>query len=66
MNSSLRGYLMVSIAIFTLVALVQLVRASAGFPVQIGPYSIPVAASWVLAVAAGALALWGMRALRRG
>lgn len=66
MNSSLRGYLMVSIAVFALVALVQLLRALAGFAVQIGPYAVPVAASWVLALAVGALAFWGMRLLRRG
>ena len=66
MNSSLRSYLMVSIAVFALVALVQLVRALAGFEVQIGPYSVPVAASWALALAVGALAFWGMRLLRRG
>lgn len=66
MNSSLRGYLTVSIAVFALVALVQLVRALAGLAVQIGPYAVPVAASWMLAIAAGALAVWGMRLLRRG
>lgn len=64
MNSSLRGYLTVSIAVFTLLALVQLVRALAGFAVQVGPYAVPVAASWVLALAVGALAFWGMRLLR--
>lgn len=66
MNSSLRSYATVSIAVFTLVALVQVVRALAGFPIQIGPYSVPVAASWLIAVVTAALAFWGMRALRRG
>ena len=66
MNSSLRGYLMVSIAVSALFALVQLLRALAGFAVQIGPYAVPVAASWVLALAVGALAFWGVRLLRRG
>lgn len=66
MNSSLRSYVTVSIAVFTLVALVQVVRAIAGLPVQIGPYSVPVVASWLIAVVTGALAIWGMRVLRRG
>lgn len=66
MNSSLRGYLMVSIAVFALIALVQVVRALAGFPVQIGSFLIPVVASWLLAIVAGALAFWGIRLLRRG
>lgn len=62
----MRNYVMVSSVVFALVALVQLVRALAGFPVQIGPYAVPVIASWLIAIAAGALAFWGMRLLRRG
>lgn len=66
MNRSLRNYLTVSIAVFTLAALVQLVRALAGFAVQIGPYPVPVIASWLIAIVSGALAFWGLRLLRRG
>lgn len=65
MDSRLRNYVTISTAIFALVALVQLVRALTGFAVQLGPYPIPVAASWVIAIAAGALAFWGLRVLRR-
>lgn len=66
MNSSLRRYLVISTLLFALVALVQLARALMGFPVQIGPYPVPVIASWAFAIAVGALAFWGMRLLRRG
>ena len=56
-----RNYAVVSASVFALVAVIQIVRAASGWPVQIGPYAIPVAASWVLALVAVALAVWGFR-----
>ena len=56
-----RNYAVVSASVFALVALIQIVRAASEWPVQIGPYAIPVAASWVLAAVAIALSVWGYR-----
>ncbi|MCL1634118.1 hypothetical protein M2650_05660 [Luteimonas sp. SX5] len=66
MDSRIRHFVSISTAAFALVALVQLVRALTGFAVQLGPYPVPVAASWLIFIAAGALAFWGARMLRRG
>ncbi len=59
-----KPYLYVSASIFTLVALMHLARLIQGWPVQIGEQMIPMAASWVGAVVAAALALWGFRSAR--
>ena len=56
-----RNYAIVSASVFALVAVIQIVRAASAWPVQIGPYAVPVAVSWVLAAVAIALAVWGYR-----
>jgi hypothetical protein len=58
-------YAMVAAVIFSIVALLQLARAIYGWPVIIGTTEIPVAASWVAAAVAGALAIAGFMAGRR-
>jgi hypothetical protein len=58
------SYASVSGAIFGLVALLQAVRAIAGWTVQIGPLTVPVWFSGVAALVAGGLAVWAFR-LRR-
>ena len=47
-------------AIFAIVAILQLVRALAGWPLTIGRTAIPVWASWVAFVIAGVLAWIGI------
>jgi len=49
-------------AIFALVAILQLWRALAGWPVTIGQTDIPVWVSWVAFVIAGLLAWFGFTA----
>jgi hypothetical protein len=56
-----RTYVVVSGAIFGLVALAHVVRAITGAPVQIGTSAVPVWVSWVGAVVAGALCIWAFR-----
>ena len=56
-----RPYTTVSALVFTLVAVLQAYRAFAGIPLDIGGTAIPVAASWVAALFAAALAAWGWR-----
>ena len=59
MNRS--GYRTVSGLVFGLIAILQLIRAVTQTPVQIGTAAIPVGASWVAVVVAGALAVWAFR-----
>ena len=55
------GYALVSGLIFGVVAILQAVRAFNQWPVRIGPVDVPVSASWVAMVVAGALCLWAFR-----
>ena len=55
------GYATVSAIVFSLVALFQVYRAAIALPVQIGSVSVPVAASWGIAVFAALMAFWGWR-----
>ena len=51
-------------AIFTLVAILQLIRALAGWPITIADTTIPLWASWVACVVAAGLAWLGLTASR--
>jgi len=51
-------------AVFALVALLQLVRALAGWPITIADTMIPLWASWVACVVAGGFAWLGLTASR--
>jgi hypothetical protein len=52
-------------AVFAIVAVLQLVRSLAGWPVTVAGAAIPVWASWIAFVLAGALAWAGFAASRR-
>ena len=54
-------YVVVSGAVFGLVALGQAVRAFNQLPVHVGSHEIPVWLSWVAAVVAGSLCVWAFR-----
>jgi len=60
-----RTYAVVSGLIFGLVALLQAARAVADLPVRVGSYDVPVFASWIAAVVAGALCVWAFSSGRR-
>lgn len=60
-----RSYSGLAATVFALVALLQLVRATSGWPVSIGGTSIPLWASWLAVLVAGILALLGFSAARR-
>jgi hypothetical protein len=60
------AYVTVSATLFTLIALVQYWRAASGLPVQVGPWSLPLAASWIAGTVAALLAFWGWRSRRPG
>lgn len=54
-------YIVVSGAVFGLIAIAQAVRAALQIPVQIGSFSVPVLASWIAAAIAGVLCVWAFR-----
>jgi hypothetical protein len=62
---SASSYARLAAVVFTIVAIVQLARAAAGWPVTIGAAEVPVWASWVACVVAGVLAWLGFGASRR-
>jgi ABC-type proline/glycine betaine transport system permease subunit len=54
-------YVVVSGAIFGVVAVLQAVRALNQWPLQVGTLEIPVWASWIAMVVAGSLCVWAFR-----
>jgi hypothetical protein len=52
-------------AVFTLVALLQALRALAGWPILIADTAIPLWASWVAGAVAAGLASLGFNAARK-
>lgn len=59
-------YARVSATVFTLVAVLQVLRVARAWPVEIAGTSLPLSASIVAAVVAGALAVWGWSLARGG
>jgi hypothetical protein len=48
-------------SVFAVVALAHVLRAATETPIQLGSVAIPVWLSWVGAVGAGMLSVWGFR-----
>ena len=60
-----RKYVVVSGVIFGVVAALQAVRALNQWPVHVGGCDVPVSASWIAMVVAGALCVWAFSSLRK-
>ena len=60
-----KPFIALSTLIFVLVALAHACRLYRGWSLQVGPYAIPVDASWLGLVIAAVLAIWGIALLRR-
>ncbi len=60
-----KPYLILSAIIFGLVGVMHLMRAINGWAFQIGPWSAPVAISWLAGVVAILLCIWGFRLATR-
>jgi hypothetical protein len=60
-----RLYVVASALIFMLVAVGHMVRLMESWPVQVGPFSLPVWASVVAVLASAGVAVWGLSVLRR-
>ena len=58
------GYSRLAAVIFTLIALLQFVRALAGWPITIADAMVPLWPSWVACVVAGGLAWLGFTAFQ--
>ena len=58
------NYVVVSGLVFGLIALLQASRALTQLPVHVGSFEVPVWASWVAVVVAGALSAWAFRSRR--
>ncbi len=59
------NYTLVSGIIFGIVAVLQVLRALNQWPVQVGPYAIPVWCSWLAGVVAGGLCIWAFTSRRQ-
>ena len=59
-----KSYSLLAAVIFTIVAVLQLTRAVSGWEVTVGTAVMPLWASWIAALAAGALAWLGFTAAR--
>ena len=58
------NYAVVSGIVFGIVAVIQAIRAFNQWPVQIGPFAVPVWFSWIALVVAGGLCVWAFRSAR--
>ena len=58
-------YEMVSGVIFTIVALVQLIRTVLGWPVQVDLFTVPVWFSGIAFLVTGGMAVWAFRLASR-
>jgi hypothetical protein len=60
-----KPFIAISTLIFILVALAHACRLYRQWPLQVGPYAIPVNLSWLGLAVAALLAIWGIALLRR-
>jgi hypothetical protein len=58
-------YALVSGVIFGVVAVIQAIRAFNEWPVQVGPFAVPLWFSWIALIVAGSLCVWAFRSARR-
>jgi len=60
-----KPFIAITTLIFFLVALAHAFRLYQQWPLQVGPYAVPVDLSWFGLVIAALLAIWGIALLRR-
>ena len=60
-----KTYLIVSALIFTVVALMHLMRLAEGWPVMMGSLSVPFWISSIAFLVSGGVAIWGFSLLSR-
>jgi hypothetical protein len=60
-----KTYLLISAAIFALIALLHLMRLIGHWSIQIGTLSIPIWGSWLGFIIAAALSIWAFRLMTK-
>jgi hypothetical protein len=60
-----KAYLIVSTVIFTLVAMVHLLRFALGWSAQLGTWSVPLWVSLLAVLVSASVAMWGLSLVRR-
>lgn len=60
----MRAYLQVSGVLFGIIAVAHLLRLLRHWPIDLGGYVVPLWASWLGLVLAGALSIWALRLIR--
>jgi hypothetical protein len=58
------NYVVVSGLVFGVIAMLQAFRALTQLPAQVGSFEVPMWASWVAVVVAGALSAWAFKSRR--
>jgi len=61
----MRAYILISGAVFGVVALVHAVRLLLDWPAQMAGWVVPMWVSWIAILAAGALCVWAFRLARK-
>jgi len=56
-------YAVISALVFAVVAVAHLIRLANRWAVQLGPYSVPMSASWIGLVIATLISVWGFAQL---
>jgi len=63
---NMRNYVVVSTVIFSVVAVVHLLRFALGLSAQVGTWGVPLWVSLVAVLISASVAIWGMTLVRRG
>lgn len=63
---TIRSFCTLAAAIFALIAVLQLIRIMMGWHVTLNGIDVPIWASWIAVIVAGALSFVGFRAAMRG
>ena len=61
----MRTYLIVSALIFTVVAVVHLMRVMQGWMLQLGTFTVPIWMSVLALLLSGVIAFWGFSLMRK-
>jgi hypothetical protein len=61
----MKTYITISAVVFAVIAVAHLTRAIAQWTIVIDQWTVPVAVSWIGAVAAAALSVWAFSLARR-
>ena len=60
----MRAYLQISGALFGIIAVAHLLRLVRHWPIDLAGHVVPLGASWLGLVVAGALSIWALRLMR--